>query len=55
MKFFFGQQCIKKGILFIPSIEEYAKTLDKKKVTGINVVGKIELKDDGRNRFKKKK
>ena len=28
---------------------------DKKKVTGINVVGKIELKDDGRNRFKKKK
>ncbi len=46
---------IKKGILFIPSIEEYAKTLDKKKVTGINVVGKIELKDDGRNRFKKKK
>jgi len=46
---------IKKGFPSIPNIEEYAKTLEKKKVTGINVVGKIELKDDGRDRFKKKK
>ena len=46
---------IKKGVSSIPTIEEYAKTLEKKKVTGINVLGKIELKDDGKNRFKKKK
>lgn len=46
---------IKKGVPSIPSTIEYAKSLEKKKVSGINVVGKIEIKDDGRNRFKKKK
>jgi hypothetical protein len=46
---------IKKGIPSIPSIGEYARTLGKKKVTGINVIGKIDIKDDGKNRFKKKK
>ena len=46
---------IRKGTPLIPIIEEYAKTLEKKAVTGINVVGKIELKDDGKNRFVKKK
>ena len=45
---------IKKGFPSIPSIEEYAKTLEKKKVIGINVIGKIELKDDNKNHFKKK-
>ena len=46
---------IKNGIPIIPSIEEYTKTLEKKAVTGLNVVGKIDLKDDGRNRFKNNK
>ena len=44
---------IRKGTPLIPIIEEYAKTLEKKAVTGINVVGKIELKDDGKNRIVK--
>lgn len=46
---------VKKGVPIIPSIEEYAKTLEKKAVTGLNIVGKIDLEDDGRNRFLKKK
>ena len=45
---------IKQGFPVLQDIESYAKTLKSKKV-GLSepkVLGKIELQDDGRKRFK---
>ena len=46
---------IKQGFPVLNDIENYAKTLSIKKIDlpKPKVLGKIELKDDGRNRFKK--
>ena len=44
---------IKKGLLFLPEIEKYCKTINKKSISiEIKTVGKIDLKDDGKKRFK---
>lgn len=44
---------IKKGLLFLPEIDKYCKTLNKKSISiEIKTVGKIDLKDDGKKRFK---
>ena len=42
---------IKTGLAFVPEIKKYCDTIEKKKVVPhINILGTIELKDDGRRR-----
>lgn len=45
---------IKDGYVFLPQLETFAKSIEVKKIiAGPKVVGKIELPDDGRQRFKR--
>lgn len=45
---------IKKGLKFIPELKKYSDSIEKQKVSALQlkVLGKIELKDDGRKRIK---
>ena len=44
---------IKKGLLFLPEIAKYCKTINKKNVSiEIKPIGKIDLKDEEKKRFK---
>ena len=44
---------IKKGLEYIPELKKYSDSIEKQRVTHHpKVVGKIELKDDGKKRFK---
>ena len=45
---------IKKGWGYIPELKKYSDSIEKQKISApqLNIVDKIELKDDGRKRFK---
>ena len=45
---------IKKGLGYIPELKKYSDSIEKQKISApqLNIVGQIDLKDDGRKRFK---
>lgn len=45
---------IKEGWGYIPELKKYSDSIEKQKISAPqpNVVGKIDLKDEGRKRFK---
>lgn len=45
---------IKRGLEFIPELKKYSDSIEKQRVSGpfLKVLGKIDLKDDGKKRFK---